>query len=95
MQRLDAAIHHFRESRVLGNIEDRDTRGFEGFTSPSCGQQFESQTNKPLGKGNQTMFIAETNQRTTRTDWHGNNFRGTVIKTRSFLSGHKNRLREF
>ena len=74
MQCLDASIHHFGEAGVLRHVQHGNPSRFEGFASPSGGQELKSEADKPLSKGNQTLFVAEADQHTTRTGGHENNF---------------------
>jgi len=50
MQRLDAAIEHFRETRVIGHFGDRESRIAQHFGGAAGGQQCNAETGQRSGE---------------------------------------------
>ena len=63
MQRLHAAIEHFREAGVLADILDREARFAQGFGGAASGDQFHPRGDEGLGKWNQSGLVGNGEQR--------------------------------
>ncbi len=78
MQRLDAAIHDFREVGEFGDVAHRKSRRAERFGRPSGGDQLDALSHQCLGEVDQAGFVGNGNQRPAdrMKIWCGNAFGG-------------------
>ncbi len=74
MQRLDAAIEHFREAGVVGNVGDGEAGVAQQLGGAAGGEQLDAETGEGAGEIDGAMFVGNADQ--CLGDFHGEYLRG-------------------
>ena len=74
MQRLHAAIHHFRKAGVVGDVADFDSCFFEMLARAASAKNFDATCNEFAHEFDEAGFVADTDESTFDRRVHRKNF---------------------
>ena len=62
MERLQPAVHHFREAGIVGDVADGDTFAFQVFAGAAGAEDFHAGGDQAAGEVGQAELVADADQ---------------------------------